>query len=98
MGNRRRSYNDVHEKLKNQHLKEGKTASAAVQQAMKSLRESEKFSEIWHWAPFQLMGDDVKIEFKADDDVKTNSYLCFVKVITSVIGFSITTTLTTFRY
>ena len=53
-----------------QHLKEGKTASAAVHQTMKSLRESETFSEIKHWAPFQLIGDDVKIEFEADDDVK----------------------------
>ena len=53
-----------------QHLKKGKTASAAVHQTMKSLRESEKFSEIRHWAPFQLIGDDVKIEFEADDDVK----------------------------
>ena len=53
-----------------QHMKEGKTASAAVHQAMKSLRESEKFSEMRYWAPFQLIGDDVKIEFEADYDVK----------------------------
>ncbi|XP_015756924.1 PREDICTED: tetratricopeptide repeat protein 28-like isoform X2 [Acropora digitifera] len=53
-----------------QHLKEGKTASAAVQQSMKSLRESEKFSEMWYWAPFQLIGDDVKIEFDANDEVR----------------------------
>ena len=53
-----------------QHLKEGKTASAAVQQSMKFLRESEQFSEMKHWAPFQLIGDDVKIDFEADDDVK----------------------------
>ena len=53
-----------------QHLKKGKTASGAVHQAMKSLRQSEQFSEIRHWAPFQLIGDDVKIEFEADDDVK----------------------------
>ncbi|XP_067024118.1 tetratricopeptide repeat protein 28-like isoform X2 [Acropora muricata] len=52
-----------------QHLKEGKTASAAVHQSMKSLRESEAFSEMWYWAPFQLIGDDVKIEFDAKDDV-----------------------------
>ena len=52
-----------------QHLREGKTASAAIHQTMKSLRESEKFSEMRYWAPFQLIGDDVKIEFKADDDV-----------------------------
>ena len=53
-----------------QHLRDGKTASAAVHQTMKSLRESEKFSEMRHWAPFQLIGDDVKIEFEGDDDVK----------------------------
>ena len=52
-----------------QHLKEGKSASAAVHQSMKSLRESEEFSEMWDWAPFQLIGDDVKIEFDAKDDV-----------------------------
>ena len=54
-----------------QHLKEGKTASAAVQQSMNFLRESEQFSERRLWAPFQLIGDDVKIEFEADDDDKT---------------------------
>ena len=53
-----------------QNLKEGKTASAAVQQSMKSLRESEEYSEMRYWAPFQLIGDDVKIEFEAEDDVK----------------------------
>ena len=53
-----------------QRLKEGKTASAAIHQAMKFLRESEKFSEMRYWAPIQLLGDDVKIEFEADDDVK----------------------------
>ena len=53
-----------------QHLKEGETASTAVQQSMKSLRESEEFAEMWYWAPFQLIGDDVKIEFDANDDVR----------------------------
>ena len=53
-----------------QHLREGKTTSAAIHQTMKFLRESEKFSEMRYWAPFQLLGDDVKIEFEADDDVK----------------------------
>ncbi|XP_044169311.1 tetratricopeptide repeat protein 28-like, partial [Acropora millepora] len=53
-----------------QHLSEGKTASAAVQQSMKFLRESEQVSEMKYWAPFQLIGDDVKIEFEEDDDVK----------------------------
>ena len=53
-----------------QHLKDGKAASAAVQQSMESLRESEKYSEMRYWAPFQLIGDDVRIEFEADDNVK----------------------------
>ena len=53
-----------------QHLKDGKTVSAAVHQAMKYLRESEEFFKMWYWAPFQLIGDDVKIEFEAYDDVK----------------------------
>ena len=51
-----------------QHLKEGKTASVAVHQSMKSLRESEEFSEMKYWAPFQIIGDDVKIEFVAGGD------------------------------
>ena len=52
-----------------QHLKKGKTTSAAVHQSIKSLRESEEFSETRYWAPFQLIGEDVKIEFEADGDV-----------------------------
>ena len=53
-----------------QHLREGKTASIAVHQSMKYLRESEEFSEMRYWAPFQLIGDDVKIEFETSH-VKT---------------------------
>ena len=53
-----------------QHLKDGKTASTAVHQSMKYLRESEKFSELRYWAPFQLLGDDVKIDLEAGDDIK----------------------------
>ncbi|XP_044166260.1 tetratricopeptide repeat protein 28-like [Acropora millepora] len=53
-----------------QYLKKGKTASVALHQSMKSLRESEEFSEMRYWAPFQLIGDDVKIEFETDDDFK----------------------------
>ena len=52
-----------------QHLKEGKTVTSAVHESMKSLRESEKFSSMKYWAPFQVIGDDVKVEFEADDDV-----------------------------
>ena len=53
-----------------QDLKKGETASAALHQSIISLRDSEKFSEMKYCAPFQLIGDDVKIEFEADDDVK----------------------------
>ena len=51
-------------------MKEGKTASAAVHQAMKFLRESNEYSAMRYWAPFQLIGDDVKIDFEVADDVK----------------------------
>ena len=53
-----------------QHLKEGETASVAVHQSIKCLRESEEFCEMRYWAPFQVIGDDLKIELKVDDDVK----------------------------
>ena len=53
-----------------QHLKEGKTASAAVQELIKFLREPKDYSEMKYWAPFQLIGDDVKIRFEEEDDVK----------------------------
>ena len=53
-----------------QHLKEGKTASAVVHRSMKSLRESDEFSEMRYWAPFQLIGDDIIIKFGADGDIK----------------------------
>ena len=46
-----------------QHLADGNSASVALHQAMKSLRESDEFSEVKYWAPFVLIGDDVKLEF-----------------------------------
>ena len=46
-----------------QHLADGKSASEALHQAMKSLRESEEFSAVKYWAPFVLIGDDVTIDF-----------------------------------
>ena len=39
-------------------------ASVAVHRAMKRLTESEKFGAVKFWAPFDLIGDDVTIEFK----------------------------------
>ena len=46
-----------------QHLREGKSTSVALHQAMKLLRDSEKFSAMKHWAPFVLIGDSVKLQF-----------------------------------
>ena len=46
-----------------QHLADGKSASVALHQADKSLRESEQFRDLKYWAPFVLIGDDVTLEF-----------------------------------
>ncbi|XP_068726936.1 tetratricopeptide repeat protein 28-like [Montipora capricornis] len=46
-----------------QHLADEKRASLAVHHAMKSLRETKKYSAIKYWAPFVLIGDDVTFEF-----------------------------------
>ena len=40
----------------------GKSASEALNQAMKCMRETEKFREVRYWAPFVLIGDDVTLE------------------------------------
>ncbi|XP_068736678.1 tetratricopeptide repeat protein 28-like [Montipora capricornis] len=47
-----------------QHLVAGKSASAALHQAMKSLRESKQYCAVKHWAPFMLFGDDVTLEIR----------------------------------
>ena len=46
-----------------QHLADGESASVALHQGMKSLRESEEFSAVNYWAPFVLIGDDVTLQF-----------------------------------
>jgi len=45
-----------------QNLKDGERTSVALHQAMKTLRESEKFCAAKYWAPFVLIGDDVTLE------------------------------------
>ena len=45
------------------YLVEGRSASESLNQAMKCLRESEKYSDVKYWAPFVLIGDDVTLEF-----------------------------------
>ena len=47
-----------------QQLARGESASVALQRAMRCLRDSNDYSAPKYWAPFVLMGDDVKIELK----------------------------------
>ena len=46
-----------------QNLSDGNSASLSLNQAMKCLRESEKFCPVKYWAPFVLIGDNVTLEF-----------------------------------
>ena len=48
-----------------QHLGDGKTASVALHQAMKVLRESEQFCAVKYWAPFVLIGDNIHLNLDA---------------------------------
>ncbi|KXJ14360.1 Tetratricopeptide repeat protein 28 [Exaiptasia diaphana] len=43
------------------HLKNGESASKSLQQAMKEMREIERYKEPKYWAAFFLIGDDVTI-------------------------------------
>ena len=45
------------------HLVAGQSASKALHQAIKCLRESEQYKAVKHWAPFVLIGDDVTLNF-----------------------------------
>ena len=63
-----------------QHLAEGKSASVALHQAMKSLRESEEFSAVKYWAPFVLIGDDVTLQF-GEKTIKVDGKCCLRKSI-----------------
>ena len=49
------------------HLAEGRSAGESLNLAMKYLRESEKFNEVKHWAPFVLIGDDVTLDLTKGD-------------------------------
>ena len=44
-------------------LVHGRSASEALNDAMKSMRESDRFNAVKYWAPFVLIGDDVTLEF-----------------------------------
>ena len=43
------------------HLADGRSSSESLNQAMKSLRESDKYNDVKYWAPFVLIGDDVTL-------------------------------------
>ena len=43
-------------------LVKGKSASEALNQSMKCMRESGQFRDVKYWAPFVLIGDDFKLE------------------------------------
>ena len=45
-------------------LVDRRSASEALNEAMKSMRESDRFSAVKYWAPFVLIGDDVTLEFE----------------------------------
>ena len=45
-------------------LVDRRSASEALNEAMKSMRKSDRFSAVKDWAPFVLMGDDVTLEFE----------------------------------
>ena len=45
-------------------LVDGRSASEALKEAMKSMRKSDHFSAVKYWAPFVLIGDDVTLEFE----------------------------------
>ena len=47
-----------------QQLVHGRSASEALNEAMKSMRESDRFNAVKYWAPFVLIGDDVTLEFE----------------------------------
>ena len=45
------------------HLMEGRSASESLNLATKSLKQSDKYSDVKYWAPFVLIGDDVTLDF-----------------------------------
>lgn len=49
------------------HLTKGKSASEALNPAMKYMRKCNAFSEIKYWAVFVLLGDNVPFEFEAHE-------------------------------
>ena len=56
------------EQLMNQfyvHLADGESASESLHQTMKRMKNN-KFTKVSQWAPFMLIGDDVRIDFRSE--------------------------------
>ena len=53
------------------------SASRALHQTMKDMRNSDEFSEERHWAPFILYGDDVTLDWNKT----TNNYSATGKTV-----------------
>ncbi|XP_066018587.1 tetratricopeptide repeat protein 28-like [Pocillopora verrucosa] len=56
------------EQLMNQfyvHLADGESVSESLHQTMKWMRNN-KFTKVSQWAPFMLIGDDVRIDFRSE--------------------------------
>ncbi|KXJ14759.1 Tetratricopeptide repeat protein 28 [Exaiptasia diaphana] len=51
------------------HLKRGEKASVSLQQAMKEMRDIERYSKPNYWAPFFLIGEDVTIDVSEESSV-----------------------------
>ncbi|XP_068727976.1 tetratricopeptide repeat protein 28-like [Montipora capricornis] len=68
-----------------QHLADRKSASLALCHAMKSLRETKKYSDLKYWAPFVLIGDDVTFEFGLQELEKDERVLAASPVFASHI-------------
>ena len=58
----------THEFMRNfyNNLADGLSASTCLNQAMKVMRESDRFSTVKDWASFVLAGDDVTLDFSRD--------------------------------
>ena len=61
-----------------QHLADRKSASTALHHAMRSLRETKKYSAIEYWAPFVLIGEDVTFEFGQPEHEKNGK--CYLNM------------------
>lgn len=51
------------------HLMQQRSASEALNRAMRCMRESDEFHEVKYWAPFVLIGDDVTLDLTGNEEM-----------------------------